>query len=239
MKPGEAGCRRSQPKLQVRLLQPGHRSPSRLPRRTPQPWQPIPPAHSHGAVTSHHWHSAPNVLFAKCFRIHAQDKSAVEKQSIVPPEHAWVSSLAREQHSFRLAHFINKVKQHIKKNSTSINGPSVSLTSSISLIKNTFIANVELKSSRSALLQWYLQTGYVGKSPTLRRDVRLCPPSASSAGRAGWKGFFSNPDLWIHQNITWARPSSEHLPREPCSHPGCSKTIVLGCGTPSNLSFQN
>lgn len=166
MKPGEAGCRRSRPKLQVRLLQPGHRSPSRLPRRTPQPWQPIPPAHSHGAVTSHHWHGAPNVLFAKCFRIHAQDKSAAEKQSIVPPEHAWVSSLAREQHSFRLAHFINKVKQHIKKNSTSINGPRVSLTSSISLIKNTFIANVELKSSRSALLQWYLQTGYVGKSPT-------------------------------------------------------------------------
>lgn len=147
---------------------------------------------------------------------------------------------AREQRSFRLAHFINKVKQHIKKISTSINGPSVSLTSSVPLIKNTFIANVEFKSSRRALLQWYLQTGYVGKSPTPRALERrqALPSICLLHGESRLERLFSNHNLWIYQNITWARPSSEHLPREPCSHPGCLKTIILVCGTPSNLSLQ-
>lgn len=39
-------------------------------------------------------------------------------------------------------------------------------------------------------------------------------------GESRLERIFSNHNLWIYQNITWARPSSKHLPQECCSHPG-------------------
>ena len=49
------------------------------------PPDPAAPARGRGAVTSRRRHRAPDVLFAGCFGIHPQDKSAVENQSVVPP----------------------------------------------------------------------------------------------------------------------------------------------------------
>lgn len=156
---GGTGRRRSQPRLR-----------GRLPERSAAPR-----AGSRGAEISPCQHRSPLVL-RKCLhnaRGPIRKTTALWKsRALLPQSMPGFLHSAREQRSFRLAHFINKVKQHVKKSSTSINGPSVSLTSSVPLIKSAFIAHAELKSSRSALLRWYLQMGRAGPRPS----GRLCPP---------------------------------------------------------------